>query len=95
MGLDVELTPEVTIVFNGNLLRFHHTQSIEAFTFQPRIDKELGHELNLGTLVRPSLNNNVILAVAGSVFYPGKGFEQIFEENDVLYSVFAQVTLTY
>lgn len=95
LGLDAEVLPEVKAVFNANLLWFQDTRSLELFTFQPRIDREVGFEISLGLVTRPLLNNNVLLTAGASGFFPGEGFKDLYESSDPLYSVFAQLTLIY
>ncbi len=95
LGLDADLTQEVKAVFNATLLRFEHTESLEVFTFQPEISRDLGYELGLGLVTRPLLNNNLVLTLAGALFFPGDGFADLYESRDTLYSTFLQLTLVY
>ena len=94
-GVDIDILPELKAVVNGSLLRFQYTEPLESFTQQRDIREELGFDLGLGLLGRPFLNNNVLFTLGTSVFFPGAGFGDLFEERDTLYSLFAQLSLTY
>jgi hypothetical protein len=94
-GLDAEILPELRAVLNASILRFHRTESLEGFTFQPDIDASLGTDLSLGLVGRPMLNNNWTMALGAAAFLPGKGFQDLYEKDTTLYSVFLQLTLIY
>lgn len=94
-GADVEVLPELKAVINLNLTRFQYTETLESFTQQDSIRKELGLDLGLGLIGRPLLNNNVVFTLGTSAFFPGSGFQDLYEDRETLYSLFAQLSLTY
>jgi len=94
-GLDAEITPKLRASVNANSLWFAQTETLELFLNQNGIDSHLGYEVNLSTQYRPALNNNVILTLGGSLFFPGDGFTDIFDTDETLWQVFAGVTLSY
>lgn len=94
-GLDAEITPKLRASFNASSLWFAQTETLELFLNQNGIDPHLGYELNLSTQYRPALNNNVILTLGGSLFFPGDGFTDVFDSDETLWQVFAGVTLSY
>lgn len=94
-GFDAELTPKLRSSFNANSIWFAQTETLELFLNQRGIDSHVGFEVDLSFQYRPLLNNNVILTVGGSIFYPGDGYEDIYEGDTALYQVFTGVTLTY
>ncbi len=94
-GVDVEVMPEVKAIFNASVLRFHHTQALEAFTSRPEIAEELGYDFSLGLVARPLLNNHIIVTIGASAFVPAEGFEDLYGSRDQPYSLFAQFTLIY
>jgi hypothetical protein len=94
-GFDAELTPKLRTSFNANALWFAHTETLELFLNQNDIDQYIGSELNLALQYRPLLNNNVILTVGGSLFFPGQGFKDAFDTSETLWQVFTGITLTY
>lgn len=94
-GLDAEITPKLRASLNANSLWFAQTETLELFLNQNGIDPHLGYELNLSTQYRPALNNNVILTLGGSLFFPGDGFTDVFDTDETLWQVFAGVTLSY
>lgn len=94
-GLDAEITPKLRASLNVNSLWFASTDSLELILNQNGIGSHIGEELNLSTQYRPALNNNIILTLGGSVFFPGDGFTDIYESGDTLWQVFAGVTLAF
>jgi hypothetical protein len=94
-GADFEILPELKAVLNASLLRFQYTDPLESFTQQADIDESLGFDLGLGLLARPMLNNNLVFTLGTSAFFPGTGFADLYEDRETLYSVFAQLSLTY
>ncbi|MHC4934199.1 MAG: hypothetical protein ACYTGV_18660, partial [Planctomycetota bacterium] len=94
-GLDADLTQELKATLNASYLRFAQTAVLEPFLNQNDIPEEIGFEISLGARYRPLLTNNVEFSGGLSVFFPGSGFEDIYEVDDTLYSAFLQVTLVY
>lgn len=94
-GFDAEITPKLRASFNANSIWFAQTETLELFLNQADIHGHVGTEVNLTTQYRPLLNNNVILTVGGSLFFPGQGFEDIFDDDRMLYQAFMGVTLVY
>jgi hypothetical protein len=95
LGFDAEITPKLRTSFNANSIWFAQTEALEFMLNQNDIDQHVGYELNLVFQYRPFLNNNVIVTTGGSVFFPGAGFEDLFEDNQELFQVFTALTLTY
>jgi len=94
-GLDAEVTPRLRFSLNINSLWFADTSTLEYFLAQPKIDPHIGVEFNLVGQFRPLLNNNIIFTVGGSVFIPGKGFEDVFDSDKPLWQIFTGITLTF
>jgi hypothetical protein len=94
VGTDAELTQEVRGLLNVSYMRFSETGSLEPFVNQG-IDHEIGWEASLAALYRPNLTNNVQLIGGVSVFFPGQGFEDLYETDETLFSAFVQVILVY
>lgn len=78
---DVELTPKIKLIMNGNYLRFHKTEVIEAYLFQPRIRNTIGFDLGFGFLYRPLLNENILITAGATGLIPGAGFKDIFTSD--------------
>jgi hypothetical protein len=95
IGLDAEITPKWRASLNANGIWFARTGSLEFFLNQNSIRRHVGYEVNLTTQYRPLLNNNIIFTLGGSVFFPGKGFEDVFGSDTDLYQLFTGITLTY
>jgi len=80
-GIDLDLTPKLRGFLNYNYLRFERTEPLELVLFQPRIRHEIGHDLGLGFIYRPFLNENVVIAAGSSGLLTGKGFNDIYSSN--------------
>lgn len=94
-GIDAEITPKLKAVANASHLWFAHTESLELYLQQPNISREIGTDVSLGFQYRPYLNNNVIFNIGLSAFWPGEGFEMIYESDKTLYSIFTTLTMTF
>jgi hypothetical protein len=94
-GIDAFVSPKLRAFANLNYLRFQETEVLEQLLFQREVDPEIGWDLSIGLQYRPFLIDNVILSVGLAGFLPGKGFKDIYEKSTLLYSAFAQLTLTY
>ena len=98
-GVDFEITPKLRMVNNGSFLWFDKTNVLETFTFQPKIDREVGTDLSTGFEYRPLLNNNIIVLVGAATFIPASGFEAIYDrlrgEVPPLAAAFVELNLTY
>lgn len=80
-GIDADVTPKLRAFINYNYLRFNRTESLEKLLFQPAIRHEIGHDLGIGFIYRPLLNENVILAGGLNGLKPGNGFSDIYSSN--------------
>ncbi len=94
-GFDADITPKLKAIVNANYMWFAHTDSLELYLQQAKLSRDIGGEVSAGFQYRPLLNNNVILNVGMSAFWPGNGFEQLLETDETLYSVFTSLTLTF
>ena len=94
-GVDAELTAELRASLNVSYLRFAETGSLGPFVNQNDIDDEIGWEVTLNAIYRPLATNNIQFVAGVSAFFPGRGFRDLYESGDMLYSVFLQITLVY
>ena len=98
-GVDVDVTPRLRFVNNLNFLWFDKTNSLEVFTFQNHIDRDIGTDISTSFEYRPLLNNNLIILGGASVLIPSAGFRQLYNRLDqhvnALSSAFLEITLTY
>jgi len=98
-GIDMDLTPKLKLVTNANVLWFDTTRSLEVFTFQDRIDRDIGTDLSIGIEYRPYLNDNIQLVSGLSTFIPGDGFKDLYNPlggtADTLFGHFVEAILTY
>jgi hypothetical protein len=108
VGMDIDITPKLKLVMNANYMWFNSTHVLEIFTFQDKIDPEIGTDLSIGVVYRPFLNDNVMFLGGFSTFIPGKGFNDLFgianplelfepkkTQAEQMFSNFAQLVMTY
>lgn len=94
-GLDVDVTPRLKAIFTANYIRLDATEPVEAILFQDNISKNLGADLSAGFKYRPFLSNNWVIVGGLAGFFPGKGFEDIYENDKPLYHLFTNVILQF
>jgi hypothetical protein len=104
-GVDVEVTPKLKAIVNGNYLRFHRTGALEQLLFQPGIRKTIGIDVGLGVLYRPLLNENVVITAGVTGLLPGAAFDDLFSSPcsapacgasaRTLYNGFVSLKVTY
>jgi hypothetical protein len=80
-GIDFDITPKLRGFINYNYLRFNRTEPLEYILFQNSIRHEIGHDLGIGFIYRPLLNENIILSGGASGLRPGVGFTDIYTSN--------------
>lgn len=80
-GVDADLTPKLRGFVNYNYLRFNRTESLERVLFQPNIRHDIGHDLGIGFIYRPLLNENILVVGGASGLRPGTGFTDIYTSN--------------
>lgn len=95
VGLDVEVAPELKMVFTANHLSFDTTETLELVLFQSDIDREIGWDLSIGARWRPFLNNNFVVLGGVSSLLPGDGFAGIYAERSALLAAFTNVKVTF
>lgn len=94
-ALDAELTPKWRGQIGASYLRFDETDVLETYLELDRVESEIGTEIFLGTQYRPLLTNNVVLFVGASALLPGDGFERIYQSDDVVYTTFVNMLLSW
>jgi len=98
-GADFEITPRLRSINNVNFLWFDKTNSLEVFTFQDRIDRDLGTDLSTAFEWRPRLNNQIIILGGASTLLPASGFRQLYNKIDTkvkpLSSVFVEAIFAF
>ncbi len=93
-GLDAVFTPKLKASLNVNVLWFVNTEPLILLLHQPGIGHYIGEDYALRLTYRPFLNNHVVTSLAVAVLRPGSGFGDILV-NELLYSAFLSVTLSY
>ena len=93
-GWRADVTQKMRVLTNVNVLRFQHTDVLEALLFQSHIDRAIGVDANAGVEYRPWLNDNVVITAGASVFAPSAGFRNILTPQ-TLFAPFTLLTLRY
>ncbi|MDA8563745.1 hypothetical protein N9L06_04755 [Mariniblastus sp.] len=77
-GMDFEVTPKLKVISNANYLTFDETNVLEVYTFQDKINREIGTDLSIGCEYRPLLNDNVIFVMGIATLIPDEGLKDLF-----------------
>jgi hypothetical protein len=94
LGLDLALTPQLTVSLDANQLWFDKTGVLEALLNQPAIPRRLGAEATLDAIWRPFASQNVILRLSASQMVRGPGYRAIYGGSNP-FSAFALLILNY
>jgi hypothetical protein len=94
LGLDLSLTPQLSVSLDANQLWFDKTGALDALLNQTAIPKRLGAEVTLDAIWRPFATQNMILRLSGSQMVRGPGYRAIYGGSNP-FSVFALLILNY
>lgn len=94
-AMDFELTPTWRAQVGSSYLLFAETDTLETYLQVEDVDREIGVEVFASTQYRPLLTNNVLVTLGAAPFFPGQGFQKIYQSSEVLFSTFLEVTLTW
>lgn len=94
LGADLDLSTTTRLSFNANQLRFDDSTTVEVARNQSNIDNSIGTDVSAALIYRPFATQNVIFRLSGAILFPGKGFKQLFGDQDH-HSVLANLLLVY
>ncbi|MGZ5707308.1 MAG: hypothetical protein ACXWHE_16870, partial [Usitatibacter sp.] len=96
-GADADLTPQVRAIANVSYLRFVETAVLGVLRNQSPPSREIGWDVSAAVQWRPFMSQNVVLNVSAAVLLPGRGLEQLYDENQrgPQYSVLGNLLLTF
>ncbi len=104
IGSDLDLTPELRFSTNFNYLAFAETAPLQLLRQQGTVRNEIGYDISAAFIYRPMFTNNVVFRLSGAVLLPGDGLKDLYNTNGssslfsggrFLYSVLANLILTY
>ncbi|HKB40240.1 MAG TPA: hypothetical protein VKD72_27670 [Gemmataceae bacterium] len=99
LGLDADITPTLTAIFNTNFLWFQSTEVLKTFLFDGNIAHFIGTDISLGFEYRPLASNNIVMTFGVSMLIPGDGFQALFDNKvdtvDPLLAAFLQTVLLF
>ncbi len=98
-GADFDVLPELRLTTNINHLSFADTSNLEFLRNQGSISNSIGWDLSAAATYRPLNNQNIVFRLSGAVLVPGAGLKRLYafedEDQDPLYSILANLILTY
>ncbi len=94
LGADADILPTLRASANWNYLLFETTEVLEVARNQAPIDDEIGHDVSVSLIYRPFMSQNIVVRGAYARLLPGKGFKQLFPDEDAGY-LMLNVVLTY
>lgn len=80
-GLDADVTPRLRAFFNANYIWFDQTAPIEHALQTNKVDDRLGWDVSFGMKYRPLLTDNIIVGMGIGLFFPDKGYKDIYRLN--------------
>jgi hypothetical protein len=80
-GIDADITPKLRGFANYNFIRFNDTSSLVYLLNRAPIRRDFGHDVGLGFIYRPLLNENITITAGASTLRGAKGFNTIFTSN--------------
>lgn len=95
IGMDVDVTPQVRVLFNLSSIAFADTSVLQYLRNQGSIDRHLGTDLSVGVQYRPFTNQNLVLNASIATLEPGKAYKQLFDTGERPYSVLFNLLLTF
>jgi hypothetical protein len=95
IGADFDFTPRWRVSANLNHIAFVNTDVVEAARQQADIDREIGTDISVATIWRPFFTQNIVFRASGAALLPGKGYKQLYGDEELPYSVLLNLTLTY
>lgn len=98
-GADFDILPELRLTTNVNYMAFDDTTVLEVARNQQDIDREIGWDVSAALIYRPFFTQNVVFRLSGATLFAGEGLQDLYgadaDEDDVFYSVLANLILTY
>jgi hypothetical protein len=95
LGADFDILPQLRLSTNFNKLLFSETAPLEAARNQGAIDSDIGWDLSAAFIYRPFATQNIVTRLSAAMLVPGQGFEDLFGDDGVAYSVLANFVFTY
>lgn len=93
-GYDAEVTQRLKTVANVNYIRLANSESLEQLLQQNKIDEEMGVDVSLGVIYRPTLSQNIIITGGAAAFFPLDGFKTVYN-SETQYSAFINFLVRY
>jgi len=93
-GLDGDVTQNLKVITNFNVMRFHHTEPLQYLLFQSNIPASVGLDYSVGFVYRPVLSDNMTFTAGVSGFTPGAGLRKIYTSRTLI-SAFSAIRFQF
>lgn len=95
LGVDINVLPELRISLEANQTWFDKTAVIEAVLGKQNIARNIGQDISLTAIYRPFVTQNLILSLSAAALIPGKGYQDIYGDGQIPFSIFSNIILSY
>ena len=98
-GADFDVLPELRLSANVNHLAFANRSSIEVMRNQVLSSNNIGWDVSVAAIYRPTFIQNVVFRLSGATLFGGQAFKELFlvdgNNDQKFYSVLFNLILTY
>jgi hypothetical protein len=98
-GADFDVFPELRISTNLNHIAMANTAVVEVLRNQPLTSKNVGWDVSVAAIYRPTFIQNVVFRASGATLFGGGAFKDLFavegDRGKRFYSVLFNLILTY
>ena len=98
-GADFDVLPELRLSANINHLAFANRSSIELMRNQLLTSNNIGWDLSVAAIYRPTFIQNVVFRASAATLFGGESFKELFlvdgSNGQRFYSVLLNMILTY
>ncbi|WP_394672594.1 SH3 domain-containing protein [Limnobacter sp.] len=95
VGADIDVLPELRLVANLNKLEFDNTNVLGTLRQQRPPSTDLGIDASVGFQYRPFFSQNIVVNGSFAKLLPGKGYKELFPEDEDPYSFLFNVILSF
>ena len=95
VGADIDVLPELRLVANLNKLEFDNTNVLGTLRQQRPPSTDLGIDASVGFQYRPFFSQNIVVNGSFAKLLPGKGYKELFPDDEDPYSFLFNVILSF
>lgn len=94
-GTDMDLTPTTRLSFNINQIWFADTTVLEVARNQAEVANNFGTDISSALIYRPFANQQFIIRLSAAAILPGQGYKDLYDDDEMAYSVLGNIILAY